>query len=401
MKGQFLSRAAIADLWIHKLQQSCPRLRSQFPNTQGLFKGKLKEDLGLDSLELMEIASHFHGMFHLMEGDLSLYLLQYEQITDWIDAIWRGANDWDKPVSFFSSGSQGKPKSCSHNKESLLIEVESWYKIFNPKASLWRWVPPHHIYGFLFGVLLPDQKNLLLRDARAEGLQRFIEEQHAEDWVIGFPEIYNFWLKSGLKLCPGMRMISSTAPLAVEIAQAFYESGLKPLEIYGSSETAGIAYRTFPDKYYKLLPYWKRNGSTILKQLPEKERLIESVLQDHIIWRGKDEFSLEGRKDKAVQIGGINVYPDLIARRMEEINGIVKVWVRMMEPPEGKRLSCWVKTSLDQKDWKQLEKQCYHWVEKNLKTEERPRNIRISQLEPPTNSIGKLMEWEILPTLNS
>lgn len=122
----FLSKEAIYTLWHEKLLQLAPRLAGENGSHQKLIEGDLKLDLGLDSLEIFELAAYFHSVFHLMSGPLSQYLLQYQRVEEWLEVIEEGANDWTRPMTFFTSGSTGNPKPFVHQKKYLIQEMEAW-----------------------------------------------------------------------------------------------------------------------------------------------------------------------------------------------------------------------------------------------------------------------------------
>ncbi|MEO0583861.1 MAG: AMP-binding protein, partial [Bacteroidota bacterium] len=338
----FLSREAIHTLWQEKLYQLAPRLAVEKEHHQGLRKGDLKLDLGLDSLEIFELAAYFHSVFHLMSGPLSQYLLQYPRAEDWLDVIEEGANDWTRPMTFFTSGSTGRPKPCVHQKKHLLQEIEAWNLILQPKGCFWRAVSPLHMYGFLFTVLLPSHIGIGVLDMRKVHIRQVFSLAKPSDWIIGFPLLYRRWMHEALSLPSGLEILSSTSPLSREIASYMGTFGLGITEIYGSTETAGIGHRVYPETSFRLLPYWQRKGDQLIRSHPSQGVSAPYNLMDKCQWGADDRFVIMSRRDQAVQIGGINVFPDQVAKQMRGIEGVANCWVRKMKPSEGERLKCWV-----------------------------------------------------------
>lgn len=390
----FLSAEAINSLWISKLLSLAPRLRHRLQTREACLSGHLQIELGLDSLELFELAAFFHGMFHLMGGENPRSLLQDQTAEEWLEAIFASANDWDKGITFYTSGSTGPPKACLHDKGALIQEIETWQALFKPKANILRHVPPYHIYGFLFGLLLPDQLGLPFLDCTDQDPQQVNGPTSKMDWVIGFPELYDTWVRSHVSLPQGLTAICSTGPLKSEVAVALHRQGVRLIEIYGSSESAGIGFRQFPQTAYLLLPYWQHKNGLLIRHHAHMPSKIDILPMDQIAWQDHNSFHLKGRIDQAIQIGGNNVFPDQIARRIASIPGVQACWVRKMIPSEGNRLTCWIVPDLPQEAWAALEDRCYRWIEAHLSVSERPKHLRLSA-SPPLNSLGKVKAWSI------
>jgi long-chain acyl-CoA synthetase len=66
-----------------------------------------------------------------------------------------GLQHWDGELTFRTSGSTGEPKRCVHALAPAAQETAALAALFpGRRRCCWR-VPAHHIYGFLFTVLLP------------------------------------------------------------------------------------------------------------------------------------------------------------------------------------------------------------------------------------------------------
>lgn len=409
-----LTKKSIGQIWKEKLYSLAPRLKQYDSSPQALLKGDLKDDWGLDSLEVFELAAYFHGMFHLLEGTKEEYLLQYPRAEDWLAVIRAGANDFSRPISFFTSGSTGSPKSCTHDKCLLLQETDTWNTLLAPQGTLWSFVSPQHIYGFLFSVLLPDRTGLSSKDGRSlshHNLEWFVKP---DDWFIGIPDLYDLWLRSHAHFPSGVYALSSTAPLSTVSTEMLVANGLSVIEIYGSSESGGIGFRKFtnfdrPEMYpqaFRLLPFWEKKGHQ-LKRITTDDIHIKATVQqffnplDHLEWKGETDFLLFGRKDFSVQVAGHNVFPNMISQEIEQIPGVEKCWVKKMNSEEGNRLKAWIIPSLSQKDWGDFKRECYIWIESHLPIPERPKHITFCK-KAPVNEMGDVLDWPIgtLPNVN-
>ncbi|MEO0468075.1 MAG: AMP-binding protein [Bacteroidota bacterium] len=386
MKRPFLGKNAIETLWTEQLRKLCPP--ASLPSE--ICKGDLKADLGLDSLDIFELAGHFHSVFHLIDPSTQYYLLQYRRAEEWIDCIWQAANEWDRPISFFTSGSTGVPEICPHHKTNLIEEISCWVDILHVQGDIWSFVSPQHIYGFLFSILLAEHHDLHCIDARETGLPGLLSNAKKGDWVIGFPDLYRQWERQ--EIPHELHLISSSAPLKKELATHWTDQGCTIYSIYGCSEVGGIGYRRAPQSFFQLLPYWTHKGGHLIRSGENGAHLFSP--KDHLFWQAADRFVLGERKDQAVQVGGINVFPKQIAERMAALPSVQACWVRKMHPSEGVRLKCWVipNPNVPEADWPVLRQELFQWIENELSPPERPRSLTLSS-KVPKNDLGKETDW--------
>lgn len=125
-------------------------------------------------------------------------------------------------------------------------------------------VPAHHIYGFLFSVLLPlacGPVRASLVDARNMLPMELIAQATDGDVIIGYPELWSAVARHAPIWPSGVTGVTSTAPCPPDLALQLTASGLSMLEVYGSSESVGVGWRTDARRPYVLLPHWLRPTS--------------------------------------------------------------------------------------------------------------------------------------------
>lgn len=176
----------------------------------------------------------------------------------------------DKMLYLFTSGSTGNPKLVEKTYSNMMIEVaflKGLLKTDNRDLYL-PLVPSFHIYGLLFSVLLPLYIGGSIRLDLPFSPSGIIEDGLIKNSniIVGNPtqyisisKFFNDYEKSDfkhIKYC-----ISSTMAIDSEIITKFYkEAGIKIIEVYGSTETGGIAYRKYYDSpYWKMFPYINYN----------------------------------------------------------------------------------------------------------------------------------------------
>ncbi|MBD9501557.1 AMP-binding protein [Pseudomonas sp. BGr12] len=150
-----------------------------------------------------------------------------------------------------TSGSTGEPKLISKSLRQLSNEVQVLEALWGEQlgdARILGSVAAQHIYGLLFRVLWPlsaGRAFLRRQIAFPEDLQRLSLDQPRFAWV-GSPALLKR-MGDNLDwpaLRPVVRVFSSGGPLPAEAGEQLHERlGQAPTEIYGSSETGGIAWR--------------------------------------------------------------------------------------------------------------------------------------------------------------
>ncbi|MDA7084881.1 AMP-binding protein [Pseudomonas sp. SA3-5] len=154
-------------------------------------------------------------------------------------------------LTLCTSGSSGEAKLIDKNLRQLSNEVAALEQLWGETlgdAVIVASVAAQHIYGLLFRVLWPlCAGRAFLRRAQPfpEDMQRTSLEQPGFAWVASPALLKRMgdnldWTA----LQPLRRVFSSGGALPVEAAQLLHaQLGQWPTEIYGSSETGGIAWR--------------------------------------------------------------------------------------------------------------------------------------------------------------
>ncbi|MEB0150705.1 AMP-binding protein [Pseudomonas sp. CCC2.2] len=354
--------------------------------------------IGADSLELLSFATCVAIFFNIYESGLEDYLLRFQTLGEWVDLVVTARQRGSKNVTFATSGSTGTPKQCLQQWNSLVAETSFFAKYFGsdsnvPTQRIIALSPCHHIYGFIFSILLPLQLQLpVIRAPKALAITHQ-RKLRAGDLMIGFPFIWRQLSREGTSFPAGITAITSTSPCDPTIIHELKNQGLdRMVEVYGSSETAGIGVRSDPGLPFQLLPRWQRGSQA--NTLAECETGPEYELNDQLKWLGQAHFLPEGRRDEVVQVGGINVFPSRITEQLQCLPEVAAAAVRLMSALEGDRLKAFIVPTEDYVDQETLEAFLHAWCMRNLTAVERPKAFTFG-LTLPHNLMGKQSDWSI------
>jgi acyl-coenzyme A synthetase/AMP-(fatty) acid ligase len=221
-------------------------------------------------------------------------------------------------LQLFTSGSSGQPKAVRKTLVQLdaeVSELESTFATHLPHCAIVSTVSHQHIYGLLFKILWP------LASSRP-----FLSEQ------IKYPETLSYYLALMPNLClisspahlarlpdalanqvqqgkPSL-IFSSGGPLSFSAAQGIKHCYQQlPIEVFGSTETGGIAYRgqSEPDQAWQAFKRVKVDADPLSGALMLQSDYLEDPQQwltcaDKVELLGENRFRLLHRLDRIVKI---------------------------------------------------------------------------------------------------
>jgi long-chain acyl-CoA synthetase len=360
----------------------------------------MDQDLGVDSLERMTLATALAEALHLHESGIEDYLLARRTLGDWIDIADAGLSRFSRELTFRTSGSSGSPKPCVHPLELLMQETAHLATLLEGAQRILSAVPSHHVYGFLFTILLPRAVRLppeAVVDLRASTPAWLTWGARPGDVVIGHPEFWQAVARTVPRLPPGVVGVTSTAPCPDHVSETLERAGLAQLvQVYGASETGGVGARRSHRDQYRLFPHWTfspHRADELVRALPDGT-MQRSVCQDAIDPVDETGFRVGARHDGGVQVAGVNVFPSRVAAILRQHPLVADAAVRLMRPEEGTRLKAFVVPRADAVQDGLLLSGLREWIDMHLTAPERPKAIRTGSCLPATAS-GKLTDWNV------
>jgi 4-coumarate--CoA ligase len=351
-----------------------------------------EEGLGLDSLGVMACAAAVDRLFQLHETGAEGYLLLDRRLDRWAEVVQAALRHGVSGFTFASSGSTGTPGLHVHALAALWHEARFWAATFSDRRRIVLTVPAHHIYGCLFGALLPAALGVPAIERRGVTPAALLRELEPGDLLVGFPVGLGLLARHGAPLPAGLRATSSTAPLPTATAIALRSLGLTAIvEVYGSSETAGIGWRDAPDAPFRLLPRWQPGKPGDAASLIEAATGVEVPLPDRIEWLPGGLLRPLGRKDQAVQVAGMNVWPARVAALLATHRAVAEVSVRLDISLPEPRLKAFVVPKAGS-DVQGLPAELAAWCASRLTAAERPVRFDLGAAMP-RNELGKMADW--------
>ena len=245
----------------------------------------------------------------------------------WIDFLKSNKIDENLNVNFYTSGFTGFPKLIEKTLKQFEAEALKIIGEFGEglKDSIFVYSVPHyHSYGFVFDFLVPYILELKLADNRINYLETLNNfEEYKNITFITNPAFLKRIDKSSLKIKSKWTVFSSTGALDKEVNDLCIETfNTDAIEIYGSTEGGGMAYRKRSEK-----DLWTRLKIVQLKVNENGSLFCSSGYTGEGFWvhvgdvvdmKNEDEFELLGREDSIVKIEGKRISVQQIDRQILE-----------------------------------------------------------------------------------
>ncbi len=307
-------------------------------------------------------------------------------------------------ATVFTSGSTGEHRACPKTGAQLLGEVKTLLAAF-PEAAGARVlsvVPAHHIYGLLFGVLVPTcGGGAFHRDGPrdVEGLAKALSENvHVLVSVPAHLRSLRF-AEEGL-LPKVQRVFSSGAPLPADTAKDLDKrAGWTVTEVLGSTETGGIAWR---DRSAAPATPWQPFPGVTVDAGDGELMLLESPLLsadlpqpyiggDRVKPLPDGRFEHLGRADGVLKVGSNRVSVAELAARLAEIDGVNDAAVLPVEVGGARGVETWAALVAPGLDAKTIRTALRKWLAPVVI----PRRFRFVDALPRQES-GKLRREDLL-----
>lgn len=246
-------------------------------------------------------------------------------------------------LTLYTSGSTGEPIAWLKRARQILGEAQALVRQlgFEPTDRVLPSVAPHHIYGLLFGVLVPLAAGASFVRSTPLHAQTLLAcaERTGARWLVSVPahlQVLAPLLQAhlaaanataGSETWSARRIVSSGAVLRDDIARALGSAGFEVIDVLGSTETGGLAIRRagLETAWTPLEPVRIQVGpdQRLMVQSPFLERPDEwHTTGDRGSVDADGRFQHLGRFDDVVKIGGKRTTLGEIEACVRELPGV-------------------------------------------------------------------------------
>jgi acyl-coenzyme A synthetase/AMP-(fatty) acid ligase len=230
-------------------------------------------------------------------------------------------------VRMTTSGTTERPKYVAKSMAQLVGEIDVLAGVIPAARCVMSTVPLSHLYGLLFGVLLPLRigARIVSHEALLPADIAATLERETVDLMISTPA--HLRAMAATAMPRDLRVITSGARMPAELHLGLAANhGWHLTDVLGSTETGGIATRTQPTSAWTPLPGVKVSA-------PDGQLVVESpwcgaprvTLDDRIEMRPGGAFQYLGRNNELVKIAGKRAHAHAIEATVLAVPGISDV----------------------------------------------------------------------------
>lgn len=270
--------------------------------------------LGLDARERRTCAARVERSFAIAPGMLDTSTAK--RVADWAERVGAGMSALFLEMSFTAAGRDSETEACTHAADEVLVDAAAAANLLYGRRRMISLVSPHSLMGFVVTVLTPNLQGISSVDARAMGPDTLAAALAFGDVVVATPSLWRYMIREGVKAPDNAMGVCFGEEMTAELASEMRKAGFGALrELYGSTETGLIAWRDSAGEPFILFDHWRRVGDALARVAPSgAERPLAAM--DSLAWDSERAFRLGGRRDGAVQIGAVNVFPSRIAAKI-------------------------------------------------------------------------------------
>ncbi|MHA7871144.1 MAG: AMP-binding enzyme, partial [Hyphococcus sp.] len=223
-------------------------------------------------------------------------------------------------------------------------------------------------------ILTPNLQQIESVDVRGMTPETLSETLLFGDVLVATPTLWRYMMREQLAAPDNTMAVSFGEPMSYELSAEMRKAGFGVMrELYGSTETGLIGWRDSATEPFVLFDHWRREGDQLLRLNPDGgSRAVDAM--DLVEWESDRSFRLGGRRDGAVQIGAVNVFPPQVAAALSEHPSIKECRVRAGRRGDGvNRLIAHIVLKPDYRPNDRTAREIDAWCRMKLRQQERPR----------------------------
>ncbi len=255
-------------------------------------------------------------------------------------------------ATLFTSGSTGRSSAVEKTWAELRAGVRTAAESLDLNGDrhdcIIATVPPQHMFGLEFSVILPLSVGIGFHSGQPffpEDVRQVLQQCAGRGVLVTTPVQLRTCLESGIDWgrCGCRLILSATAPLSRELAECAEAQFSAPLkEIYGSTETGAIAWRrTAEEEDWRLFPSLRMSSQEEYCFVSGGHFSVPTPVGDRIRIREPGRFQLLGRHADLIKIAGKRASLNELNQVLQRIDGVLDgSFIDAAEPgQESRRLA--------------------------------------------------------------
>ncbi|MEO8846748.1 MAG: AMP-binding protein [Kofleriaceae bacterium] len=248
------------------------------------------------------------------------------------------ATGWPVIAALMStSGTTERPRYVAKTMQQLVDELDVLASVIPPARCVMSTVPLSHLYGMLFGALLPLRfgARIVSHDALLPAEVAGVITREGVDLMVSTPA--HLRAMANAPMPRNLRVLSSGARMPPELHMTLATGHNWPItEILGSTETGGIATRGHPLHGFTPLP-------RVTVTAPEGQLVVESpwcgeprvTLEDRIELASDGTFRYLGRANELIKVAGKRAHAHELEATILKVAGVTDAAL-MVHATDGK-----------------------------------------------------------------
>ncbi|MEM1379577.1 MAG: hypothetical protein AAGH41_03025 [Pseudomonadota bacterium] len=297
-------------------------------------------------------------------------------IGDWASVLETAARQELTCFTFYPHTQTGEA-ATRHAADDIFQDAAAVASLLAGRRRAVSMVAPHSLLGLTAVLIAPNLQRIPIVDARTKTPDELSEFLAFGDVVVATPTLWRYLAATLPSIPSNVIALSYGEALTMDLAQQLRQRGLGAMrELYGSTETGVVAWRDSQSEPFVLFDHWDRDGEAIVRQRPNG-RQLRLIPMDEVLWESPRGFRLGPRRDGAVQIGAVNVFPNQISAIISEHPGVTSCEVRLSRRPgQLDRLIADVEVHPGVEPDQDMAWEVDEWCRERLRPAERPRIYR-------------------------
>lgn len=216
-----------------------------------------------------------------------------------------------------------------HSAEDIWQDAAAIASLIQGRRRILSMVSPHSVLGLTSTILAPNLLNLETIDTRTLSPDELSGRLQFGDLIVATPTHWRYLADTMPEIPSNVMGLAFGERFGADLATRLRQRGIGAMrELYGSTETGIIAWRDTPPDPFILFDHWRQKEGALVR-LKSNGEARQLMPMDEFSWKSENSFSLGKRRDGAVQIGAVNVFPQAIAAIIAEHADIEKCEVRV------------------------------------------------------------------------